>query len=97
MKETRSVRFETEDLSRADQLGVDVNEVSRKAIRTAIHKESAKLPINMISFKKICSCGHPCSEKNSTRVSMTELGVWFGCPECDSTGLTGSYKINYKK
>lgn len=94
---TRSIRFVVEDLNKAGQLAIDVNEVSRKAIRTAIHKEALKLPTKMISFKKSCSCGHVCDHKNSQRISMTELGVRFGCPACDSTGLTGSYKINYKK
>lgn len=94
---TRSIRLAAEDLSRAEQLGVDVNVVSRNAIRTAIHEEAAKIPMQFISFKKKCNCGHECTQANSIKISVTELGVWFTCTSCESTGMTGSYKINYKK
>lgn len=94
---TRSIRFDVEDLKRADLFDLDVNDVARKAVKKANNIAAANLPLKSISFKKICSCGNNLDQTNCLLLKMTEMGVWFTCPKCESTGMTGSYKINYKK
>lgn len=94
---TRSIRFEAEDLKRAELFDLNVNDIARKAVKRANNSAAANLPLQSISFKKICSCGNNLDQSNSLEIKMSEMGVWFTCPKCESTGMTGSYKINYKK
>ena len=94
---TRSVRIEALDLERANQLDINISDCCRSAIKKSIHARASFLPISSISFTKKCSCGSVVTEKTGVSIKMNELGVWFDCPSCGSSGLNGTYKINYKK